>query len=121
MCAALLLDPGFHVKPLIGTGPAGHLATVSSVLVFEDFRDALQHLDALTVHLELGEVVLEVAPRPVRAHVPGTLSPTRPIGYRLASRDAGAAELVAHQVAALNAAAACLGMTGLEALDPLAG
>lgn len=121
MCSAPLLNPGFRVKPLPGTGPTGRLATVSSTLVFEAFEDALHHLDTLTVHLELDDVVLEVAPQPVRAHVPGALSSPRPIGYRLASQDAADPEIVARQVAALNAAAVCLGMTGLETLDPLAG
>ncbi|MCM3687397.1 MULTISPECIES: hypothetical protein [Kocuria] len=119
MCAELLLDPGFYVRPLPGTGPSGHLATVCSTLVFEAFEDALHHLDQLSMHLEPEHAVVGIEPRPVRAHVPGTVSPNRPIGHRLVSRDAADPAAIARQVAALKAAVACLGMTGVDTLDPL--
>ena len=51
MSTPLLLDPGFFVRPLPGTGPDGHLATVCSTLVFEAFEDALHHLDQIALHV----------------------------------------------------------------------
>lgn len=119
MSTPLLLDPGFFVRPLPGTGPDGHLATVCSTLVFEAFEDALHHLDQIALYLAPEHTVVGIEPRPVRAHVPGTLSPDRPIGHRLVSRDAADPAAIARQVAALKAAVLCLGMTCIEALDPM--
>jgi hypothetical protein len=48
------------------------------------------------------------------------VSPERPIGYRIVSRDAADPTAIAQQVAALKAAVLCLGMTCIETLDPLA-
>lgn len=102
------------MKPLPGTGPAGHLATISSELVFESFADAIYHLDAVLVHLEREYVTVTVEPIPVLAHVPGIMPPPHPIGYRLGSRCHAATEAIAQQVAALRAAGCMVDMTGTE-------
>lgn len=121
MCAELLLDPGFTVRTLPGMGPAGHLATVTSGLVFETAEAALDHLFVLAALSDATDDVVRVEVVPVRAHVPGAPRPAGPIGYRLASRDAGPTEAVAVLVAALCVAVARRGMTGADALEALAG
>lgn len=118
MCAELLLDPGFYPRPLPGTGPGGHLATISSTLVFEALADAQHHLDQLTLHLDPHHTIVSLHPHPVRAHVPGTRSPIHPIGHRLLSSDAADPAAIARQVTALRTAAKILGMTTLHSHTP---
>lgn len=119
MCADLLLDPGFSVRTLPGTGPGGHLATITSSLVFESAHDALRHLFILVALTDPAREAVTLEALPVRAHVPGAPCPDGPIGYRLASRGSAPTDAVAEQVAALCAAATQRGMTGAAALEAL--
>lgn len=118
MSPAILMDPGFYVRPLLDPAVARQFALISSSMVFEDADEAASHLEALVLVVDPCLLVTKLSPRPVRAHVPGAEHPCRSIGYRLSSIEPAPVGAVAGQVEALHAAAARLGMAGSHSLEP---